>query len=292
MGSLAEATQLCVTDTGVSVALDPSWEGWGPAGGYLASIALRAAANVVPEGHRPVTLQAQFLSRAERGEARVNASVSKPGSASLVNVAMSQSDRSFFQAQIWTTSRTTGPRNHRLVMPEVPPPERLIGLEDHFSSAGRSLVTFWSKLDCRPVEFRAPGGKPARTDRLQRWYKFRDEPHPVSPFDHAARAAILIDANVWAAHWRMMDSEPDYSGPSLDLTLWFHDVSRYTDWLLLDAVSPTAADAIVHGTSSLWTADGGLVATGGGNCLVVPFASSAIRSGASETSSSPATDQK
>lgn len=278
MGTLTQATDLSATDDGFSVALDPAWEGWGPAGGYLAAIALRAASRIVPEGHRPVTLHAQFLSKAERGEARVDASIGKPGGASLVNVTLSQSDRCFFQAQIWTTSRTVGPCSNRLVMPAVPPPDDLTTLEEHFSVLGRSLVTFWSKLDCRPVEFRAPGGAPALTARLQRWYRFREEPVPANPFDRAARAAILIDANIWAAHWRTVESEPDYAGPSLDLTVWFHDVGSYSDWLLLD------------GTGSVWTADGGLVATGGGNCLVVPLASPVARSAASAASSSPARD--
>lgn len=290
MGTLTQATDLSASGDGFSVDLDPDWEGWGPAGGYLAAIALRAASGVVPHGQRPVTLQAQFLSKAERGKARVDVKIGKPGAASLVTVALSQSDRCFFQAQIWTTSRTAGPGSHRLVMPEAPPPEELSTLEEHFSDLGRSLVTFWSKLDCRPVEFRAPGGAPAQNDRLQRWYRFREDGVPATSFDRAARAAILIDANIWAAHWRMLVDEPDYAGPSLDLTVWFHDVSRCSDWLLLDAASPTAGDAIVHGTGRIWTADGRLVATGGGNCLVIPLTRSVDRPEPSATSPSLARD--
>lgn len=271
MGTLMQATSLSATDDGFSVDLDPAWEGWGPAGGYLAAIALRATAHIVREGHRPVTLQAQFLSKPARGMADVRVDVCKPGASSLVNVSLSQSERCFFQAQIWTTSRTIGPHSNRLVMPTAPLPEELSTLEACFSDLGRSLVAFWSQLECRPVEFRAPGGAPARTDRLERWYRFRGESQPIDPFELAARAAILIDANIWAAHWRMLDSEPDYGGPSLDLTVWFHDVSASSDWLLLDAASPTASHGVVHGTGNVWTADGRLIATGGSNCLVVPL---------------------
>jgi acyl-CoA thioesterase len=159
-------------------------------------------------------------------------------------------------------------------MPSVPAPDELATLEEHFSGLGRSLAPFWSKLDCRPVEFRAPGGAAAQTDRLQRWYRFRDDAALATSFERAARSAILIDANIWAAHWRMLENEPDYARPSLDLTVWFHDVGRNSEWLLLDAASPTAGDGIVHGTGSVWTGDGTLVATGGSNCLVLPLASS------------------
>lgn len=283
MGTLTEATHLSQAADGFMVDLDPAWEGWGPAGGYLAAIALRAAERVVPDGHRPVTLNAQFLSRAESGTADVRATIRKPGGASMVDVALSQSGRCFFQAQIWTTSRTAGPRRTSISMPVVPPPETLETLESHFSKLGRPLVKFWANLDCRPVEFGAPGGPPLQTDRLQRWYRFRDEAVSVTPFDLATRTAVLIDSNIWAAHWRNLESEPDYAGPSLDLTLWFHDASSHTDWLLIDSVSPIAVDAIVHGTASVWSADGRLVATGGGNCLVVPLSSPSLPSSARDT---------
>lgn len=274
MGTLMQATTLSPTDDGFTVDLDPAWEGWGPAGGYLAAIALAATGRIVPNDHRPVTLNAQFLSKAETGKIEVRADIRKPGGSSMVNVALLQSDRCFFQAQIWTTVRTEGPRSNSLSMPSVPRPEELETLESYFAQRGRQLVRFWSNLDCRPVEFRAPGEGPSQTDRLERWYKFRDEDVPPDAFGRAARAAVLIDANIWAAHWRMLDSEPTYAGPSLDLTLWFHDAGDQSDWMLLDAASPTAGDAIVHGNGSVWTADGRLVATGGGNCLVVPFVNS------------------
>lgn len=271
MGTLTEATRLTATDNGFLVELDPTWEGWGPAGGYLAAIALRAVGLSVPEGHRPVSLSAQFLSKGEPGTALVRVDVQKPGGSSQVNVSLWQSERCFFQAQIWTTSRDAGPNEIRPQMPNVPAATELETLDAHFSRLERKLVTFWANLDCRPVEFRAPGGSPPRTHRLQRWYKFRDEPGTADVFTNAARAAVLIDANVWAAHWRMLDQEPEYAGPSLDLTMSFHDAATFPDWLLLDAECDVALDGIVHTTGRVWTADGRLVATGGGNCLVVPF---------------------
>lgn len=272
MGTLTQATRLCGNKEGFVVDLDPAWEGWGPAGGYLAAIALRTVGSVIPQGHRPVTLTAQFLGKASSGTADVQGVVLKPGGSSLIVVTLSQSGRCFFQAQIWTTSRTVGPQISRISMPIVSPPQKLEPLEAHFSRHGLKPVTFWSNLDCRPIEFRVPGGPTPRTDRLERWYRFRDETRPLDVFDCAARAAVLIDANIWAAHWRMLESDPSYAGPSLDLTIWFHDLEDYSDWLLLDAASPTSVSGIVHGTGNVWTSNGKLIASGGGNCLVVPFA--------------------
>jgi len=271
MGTLTEATRLTAADRGFVVELDPAWEGWAPAGGYLAAIALRAVGLSVPEGHRPVTLSAQFLAKAERGTAVIRVDVGKPGGSSQVNVSLWQLERCFFQAQIWTTSRSFGPHEIGPAMPEVPAAAGLETLEAHFRRLGRELVTFWANLECRPVEFRAPGGPRPRTRRLQRWYQFRHEPATADIFANAGRVAVLIDANIWAAHWRMLDREPDYAGPSLDLTIAFHDAAVLSDWLLLDAESEVAIHGIVHATGRVWTVEGRLVATGAGNCLVVPF---------------------
>ncbi len=271
MGTLTEATRLTATDHGFIVELDSAWEGWGPAGGYLAAIALRAAGVSVPEGHRPVTLSAQFLAKAEPGNAVVRVDIGKSGGSSQVNVSLWQLDRCFFQAQIWTTSRDFGPCQIEARMPDVPAAAGLETLETHFSLLGRKLVTFWANLERRPVEFRAPGGPRPRTRRLQRWYRFRHETATADVFGNAGRAAVLIDANIWAAHWRMLDQEPDYAGPSLDLIMSFHDAAALSEWLLLDAASDVAVNGIVHATGRVWTNDGCLVATGGGNCLVVPF---------------------
>jgi hypothetical protein len=62
-----EATTLQATPEGLSIALDPAWEGLGAAGVIWPSIAtLKATSLSVPQSPRPVSLQAQFLAKAER----------------------------------------------------------------------------------------------------------------------------------------------------------------------------------------------------------------------------------
>lgn len=71
----------------------------------------------------------------------------------------------------------------------------------------------------------------------------------------------------------MLEEEPDYAGLSLDLSVWFHEVLASSEWMILEAISPVASSGIVFGTGRLWANDGRLIATGSGNCLVVPFKS-------------------
>jgi hypothetical protein len=56
-------------------------------------------------------------------------------------------------------------------------------------------------------------GPRVQSKRLQRWYRFRNEPSPATLLQRAMAAPILIDANTWAAHWRMVESELDYTCP-------------------------------------------------------------------------------
>jgi len=58
---LDEATRLEGEDRSFSIRLDEAWEIWGPSGGYLAAIALRAAGRCA-EIPRPASFYCHFLS--------------------------------------------------------------------------------------------------------------------------------------------------------------------------------------------------------------------------------------
>ena len=178
IGSLMEAMTLQATLEGLPIALDPAWEGWGLAGRYMA---LDRPQSCVSE--RSTGPQACVASGPVFGQGRTRVGP----------------DRC--------------PPRPSLVMPPVPSPETLKPLDAHMAELGQPLVRFWSKLDCRPMEFRALSGPRVQSKRLQRWYRFRNEPSPATHLQRAMAAPILIDANIWAAHWRMVESEPDYTCP-------------------------------------------------------------------------------
>jgi acyl-CoA thioesterase len=156
-------------------------------------------------------------------------------------------------------------------MPDVPRPEDVEPLETHLKNSKIERVAFWSNIDCRPLEYREPGGPPVHNSRLQRWYRFKGSLAGDDVFLNAGCAALLVDANVWASHWRMRDAAPDYAGPTLDTTVWFHERAGATGWVLVDADSGVARSGLVHGAVRVWSEDGRLIATGGSQCLVVPL---------------------
>ena len=270
MSGLDEATRIEQAGDGLRARIDPAWDIWGPCGGYLATIALRAAGLAAP-GHRPVALSCQYLSRASQGEVRVTADVVKPGSAACVNVALEQNGQLFLQAQVWTTSKDQGPRAMAASMPDVPGPNELPDLEDLLNRHGQPILPFLKNFDCRPVDYRLVGDADPKGPQIERWQRYRDWTPTDDPFLDAGRSVIAIDTHIWMAHVRGLPAPADYVAPSLDLSVWFHQPAAPAEWLLVAARSDVALDGLIHGLVRVWTEDGRLAATGGSQCLVLPL---------------------
>ena len=75
MPGLEESTRTA----GAQATLHRDWEIWGPNGGYLSAVALRAAGAAAPAGHRPVTYSCQYLSSPPSGEIEVSVTPAKVG---------------------------------------------------------------------------------------------------------------------------------------------------------------------------------------------------------------------
>jgi len=256
--------------------LSRDWEIWGPNGGYVSAVALRAAGAAVPDGHRPATLSVQYVGVGGFGETECRVTPVKQGrSAWLVNVELVQAGKVFLQAQVWTTSRTDGPVTAEAVMPDVPGHETLMTYEEHaqrhYGDQAPPPHVFWSNFDGKPLKWQPfDGPRQPGLAQLSEWFRFRGFEPGDDPFLDFGRAVILLDTLIWPTHHRGLPEAPDYIAPSLDLTVWFHDPPGAAEWLLVDGVADTARAGLIHGHSRLWTEDGRLVATGGSNLLHTP----------------------
>lgn len=244
------------------------WDIWGPNGGYLAAIALRAAGLRAGEGHRPAGISCQYLRRGKFGEARLEVETLKSGrSASCFSVAMVQEGERTLTAQVWTTAAPvgTGPAYVEVAPPDVAPPERLDPPERDPGD-----MAFWRNFDLRIASGERPGGGNPEGARTQRWLRFRGYEPGGDPFLSEARPLLMIDTLLWPAHWSRRAEPLDYVGPSLDVSVWFHASSSAEEWLLADAVAPHAGDGLIQGEARVWSRAGRLVASGGSNMLVLP----------------------
>lgn len=276
MGALQIDTAIAEDGGRLTAQLSQDWEIWGPNGGYVSAIALRAVGAVAPSDHRPASLSVQYLSAGQFAETEAVVTPVKQGrSAWLLNVELRQEGRAFLQAQVWTTNRAEGPEVLEAQPPEIPPPANLKTFAEHaaahYGDKAPPPPKFWTNMESKPTAWRPleaprePG--PAR---LAEWYRFRDYAPGDVWLDHA-RAVILIDTLTWPVHHRGRAEAPDYIAPSLDLTVWFHSPAGVAEWLLVEGVADVATAGLIHGRNRIWTEDGRLVATGGSNLLATPL---------------------
>lgn len=256
--------------------LSRDWELWGPNGGYVSAVALRAVGAVVPPGHRPATLSVQYVGVGGFGETECRVTPVKQGrSAWLVNVELAQAGKAFLQAQVWTVARDDGPEVLEASMPEAPPHAGLktfdAHVREHYGDAAPEPHVFWRNIASKPTTWRpfeAP--REARPATQVQWYSFPGFDAGGDPFCDFTQACVLIDTLPWPVHHSTKAEPPDYIAPSLDLTIWFHAPPAGAEWLLLDVAVDSARAGLIHGRCRLWTEDGRLVATGGSNLLHSP----------------------
>ncbi|MDR3511136.1 MAG: thioesterase family protein [Caulobacteraceae bacterium] len=270
MSTFIEATSLFGGAGGWTASLQEDWEVWGPNGGYLSAIALRAAGLVAPEGHRPVTYTGQYLSSPATAEIEVEAELIKPGrAATCISVRLIQNGRTALQAQVWTTNRVSGPERLDLQRPATPGPQALAPFE-HYMPPGHVPHPFWSHIEGRPVRFIPDGEVDPRGAVGESWYRVKDFPATQDVFLDSARLMLLIDTLPWPTFHRSVAERPaPFIAPTLDLTVWFHEPPQNRDWLFADSFAPVAGGGLIHGGVRLWSEDGRLLASGGSQLLVV-----------------------
>ncbi len=269
--NLQDATSVAGANNRYSATIDPEWCIWGPIGGYVAAIALRAVGLSAPSQHRPVTLTCQFLGKGEEGEAEVIVEPLRSGSTSFYNVRLMQNGSTFLQAQVCTTSKVDGPEHRGSTAPTLPRPETLESFAGQLMRFGHQPIGFWKNVDGRQVDFRPPGVPDPRGCRTECWLRFEDWQETSDPFLDGARAVILIDTHIWRAYNRGQSELPKHVAPSLDLSVWFHDADPESRWQLADARADFAGHSLLNGFADIWSEDGRLVASGGGQCLFVPL---------------------
>jgi acyl-CoA thioesterase-2 len=128
---------------------------------------------------------------------------------------------------------------------------------------------FWNNLDSKPTSF--VGTWPpveSLPARWQEWLRFTPRAMFDDPWVEAARCVILVDLPSWpSAHRRHAWKEPPYIAPTLDLNVAFHSPTAGQEWLLCDGAAPLSTGGLFGWTSRVWSVEGRLHASGGGQCL-------------------------
>lgn len=237
------------------IELHEDWEVWGPNGGYLSALLLRAV-GLEAASQVPASYAGQYLQTPEFGSAEISVSCMKAGrQASAWQAQLWQQGKLMVQAQVWTYAVGSG-LSHQL----LPRPEHWMPLAEAGSRPPTGNMRFWKNLEIRGVKNSA--------GHYSHWYRFTPETAIAVPYVDAARSLVLIDTMLWPARYYMESDAPLYVAPSLDLYVQFHRFNPTSHWLFSDALSQSAEHGVIGGTATVWDEGGCLLASGGGQSIL------------------------
>jgi acyl-CoA thioesterase-2 len=254
--------------------LSRDWEIWGPMGGYVAAIALRAAGAESPFG-RPASFQCHYLGVAAFDEVDIEVVPLRVArQAASHRVSIRQGDRAILEALVWSVADDVpGLEHDEAIAPEVADWSELPNMAELAGPDAPPPFAFWSNFDARPLAWRADWPPPGPLAAVwQNWLRFLAWTPDADPWLDAARSTLLVDLPSWPSGSKPHAwTEPKFIAPTLDLSVAFHRTAADEPWLLVEGTSPVAADALMGWTGRLWTPSGRLVASGGGQTLFRPL---------------------
>lgn len=269
MTELSGDTEVLGESGNWTATVSEGWDVWGPNGGYLATIALRAADLHAP-GLRPASLECHFLRSPRPGEVELTTETLRTsGKAYSVRVSMRQQGRTVLAALVWLVARDLDGLPRRSVAPpDGPDPRSLASYEDLLPPEHKDKYQggFWSHVEERPVDQTRhlmwpedPSEKAVRRS----WLRFRPEPCFADTYVDAGRSLIAIDVFPFLA--AIIALEPGtftHIAPTLSLSVSFHGLHPDSEWLLVHTESPFSGDGLLSGRTTVWAESGELVATG------------------------------
>lgn len=248
--------------------ISSDWALWGPVGGYVAAIALRAAGAhaAMP---LPASLSCHYLApaRFDTVDIEVDCLRTSRNAKSLI-VRMTQHDTRVLDALVWTVAADIpGPERRLVEPPDVPSPREVAEiplnprLASGTSATATATGTFWQNLELRTLAF-----DEARSDEVHSWAKFRPRAYFDDPWLDACRELITIDTAIFPAVAIALDGGR-YATLSIDLYVAFHAPPPAEDYLLVTAQGTAAGAGLVSGTAQTRSADGTLTASGSSQLL-------------------------
>jgi acyl-CoA thioesterase-2 len=253
--------------------LSEDWRIWGPNGGYLATIALRAV-GCEAKIARPSSFHAHFLAVGGFREVEVAVEpirIGKRSESYRVNVL--QDGKALLEGMVRTAADGPGLEHDVARAPAVAAPESLRNVETIVREkglAGGPRFPFWENIESRPLEPDRIGNPGKRPPGSREWYRFRPRATFDDPWTDAGRALLLIDTMSWPAAVGPHQPEPGYTAPNLDVTAWFHRAAPGSEWLLAEHACDVAEGGLMGTHARIWSPDGALLASGGAQLYCIP----------------------
>lgn len=262
MGHLFADTEVQGRSGRFTANLGADWAVWTVNGGYLAAVALRAAAESATL-RRPGSIAYQFLASPRPGPVELQVETLRASrSTEVLSVRTAQAGDPVGHATVtMVADGLVGLAHDGPPMPPVPRAEQLRSSRDLLSEQQWSArPPIWSTFEERPIDWPDDWTAPsARPPRLLTWLRFEGGTHD-DPVVDAGRLLVALDLFPPSAAFRAYDDAGRTHLPvSLDLQAVLHRPASRSPWILVDAEAPVAAGGLVGGRAAVWSATGELL---------------------------------
>jgi acyl-CoA thioesterase len=242
-------------------------------GGYIASIALRAAGDHCGRA-RPASINTSFLAAARFAPVTLQVDTLRATRvATCARVVMTQDDRPVLEATVWGTDADEGLDHHTARRgPDVAHHTELPNFHERLAAQGEEVMhEFWNRLDHRPTQWTDDWANRSPTEPDQAaWYRFVDGPRFDQPWLDDTRLLIVTDLDAWGAATNAHTGELDWFAPTIELTCRFLQPAHDHEWLLGWGAAPVGRAGVIGVESETWSDDGRLLAIGGSTLLCRP----------------------
>lgn len=270
MGDLGVDTSVEGADGRYRAELSAAWEIWGPMGGYLAGVALRAAGQECGRA-RPASISAHFTGGVGSGPVDVAVEIVRATRvATSSSVTISQGGRTGLRAMVWGVDQLDGLEHHtaRRPPPQPGPEETPTFAERMVTVVEQERHPFWDNLDYRPLHWIGDwAGYEPGEPMNEAWYRFVPTAAFADPWVDAIRLLVLLDLDSWPAAHRAHRTDVPWFAPTIELAARFIGDAHDEPWLRGIGEAPVAANGLVAHRSEVWTPEGRLLGNGGSTLL-------------------------
>jgi len=277
MGDLGKDTAVRGGDGRYTATMARDWEIWGPMGGYVAAVALRAAGAHSRFG-RPASIVGHFLGVADFADVDIATTTKRAASrAESIAVSITQDGKPIFDALVWTVADGVAGLDHeRSHFPDgVGEPESYPTVQEHIARMATPPPAppfpFWSNFESRPLQWIENWEQRAPTAPVwESWERYVVEPDPNDAYLCAARLLVLVDVGSWPGVTRLHVDTQGLYAPSLDIACEFHRIAPGAAPLFVRGESPSGAEGLLGTHQQVWSRDRELLASGVSQLLCRP----------------------
>jgi acyl-CoA thioesterase len=273
VADLAADTQVLANGDGWTATISEDWTVWSPNGGYLAAIALRAAATQAPT-MLPASLDCHFLKAARPGPVNLSVRTLRASRrAHSLGVRMTQGGSDILETMIWLVSPgIDGYARRSRAAPPAALPDELRSLDGLTPPGVWDWCRLMEHLEERPLaDLERHAAWPYQTfaePTRRSWLRFRPALSSDQPVVDAGRSLIAIDVFPYiAANMIHGPEQLTHIAPTLSLSVSFHSHKPTSAWLLMEASSSFSGGGLMAGEVAVWAEDRELVASGASQSL-------------------------